>query len=133
MIRLLLLLLLSLLPGLSAAAKLHKCLAADGQPSYQSEACAPGARTLWVRDALPEASPPRPTAQVATQARSEPATPAPVRTRAVRTRQPSRDPKAARCAKARRAAELKRNREWNRLDFRQRSELDASVARACAR
>jgi hypothetical protein len=128
-----LLLLLSLLPNLSVAAELHKCLAADGQLSYQSEACPSGARTLWVRDALPEASPPRPTAQVATQARPTPGASAPVRTKAVRARQPSRDPKATRCAKARRAAELKRDREWNRLDFRQRSELDASVARACAR
>lgn len=135
MIRLLFLL-LCCLPGLStAAAKLHKCLDAQGQPSYQSEACPPGTRTLWVRDALPEASPPRPAARVATGAATTPerTTPAPARTKVVRARQPSRDPQASRCAKARRAAELKRDREWNRLDFRQRSELDASVARACAR
>lgn len=134
MIRLLLLL-SCCLPGLSAAAKLHKCLDADGQPSYQSEACPPGTRTLWVRAALPEALPPRPAAQVATRTTTTPArtTPAPARAKVVRARQPSRDPQATRCAKARRAAELKRDREWNRLDFRQRSELDASVARACAR
>lgn len=124
----LLLLLLACLPNLSLAAELHKCLGADGQLSYQSEACPAGARTLWVRDALPEASPPRPAARVAAAT-----TPAPPRTKTVRTRQPSRDAQATRCAKARRAAELKRDREWNRLDFRQRSELDASVARACAR
>lgn len=126
---------LSLLPSLSVAAELHKCVAADGQLSYQSEACPPSARTLWVRDALPEASPPRPAARVATRPTAAPAptTPAPARTKAARARPPSRDPQATRCAKARRAADLRRDREWSRLDFRQRSELDASVARACAR
>lgn len=123
-----LLLLLACLPNLALAAGLHKCLAADGQLSYQSDACPDGARTLWVRDVLPEATPPRPAARVSA------ATPPPApRTKALRARPPSRDAQAMRCAKARRAAELKRDREWNRLDFRQRSELDASVARACAR
>ena len=122
------LLLLFLLPNLCVAAELHKCLDAEGQLSYQSEACPAGARTLWVRDALPEASPPRPAAQVATRATSSPP-----RTKALRVRQPARDPQATRCTRARQAADLKRDREWNRLDFRQRSELDASVARACAR
>ncbi|WP_146908159.1 hypothetical protein [Arenimonas daejeonensis] len=126
-----LLLSLSLLPSLSVAAELHKCLAAGGQLSYQSEACPAGARTLWVRDVLPEASPPRPAAR--TTAAPAPTTPAPARTKAARARPPSRDPQATRCAKARRAADLRRDREWSRLDFRQRSELDASVARACAR
>jgi hypothetical protein len=125
---LLLLSLLTWLPKPSPAAELHKCLAADGQLSYQSQPCSAGARTLWVRDALPEATPPRPAARVA----SRPTPPAP-RAKAVRTRATARDPQATRCAQAQRAAELRRDREWNRLDFRQRSELDASVARACAR
>ena len=121
------LLLFCCLPGLAAAGELHKCQSAEGQLSYQSAPCAPGARTLWVRDALPETVPPSPVTRVAA---AEPAAPraAVARSRAVR-----RDPRESRCAAARRSADARRDRDWNRLGFRERSELDAAVARACAR
>ena len=121
------LLLLSCLPGLAGAAELHKCLSAEGRPSYQSSPCAPGTRTLWVRDATPETIPPNPAkgVPVAEDTVTRPVT---ARPRTVR-----RDAGAARCASARRFADARRDRDWSRLDFRQRSELDAAVARACRR
>jgi hypothetical protein len=126
MIRLLLFL-LCCLPCPAAADRLYKCVDGDGRLAYQSSACASGSRELWVREVLPEASPPRPAAQVA---KSQP--PPPTR-RVARTARGARDPAASRCANARRTAEQRRDRDWNRLSFRQRSELDATVARACAR
>lgn len=129
MMRVMLLLLSCCLPALSAAAELHKCVDAEGVPSYQSQACPPGARTLWVRDALPEPEPARPAARVAADAAPSP----PPRKATTRVPRSAHDPAAGRCAAARRAADRKRDREWNRLDFRQRSELDASVTQACRR
>lgn len=61
------LLFLMLVCGATSAAELHKCVDGDGRVSYQSSACASGSRTLWVRNALPEAVPPRPAAQVASK------------------------------------------------------------------
>lgn len=119
-------LLLSLLPAPTAS--LHKCLGADGVASYQSLPCGPGQRTAWTRAA------PTPAAPAPVAARIEPPPPrpavAPMRRSAVRA---AADPSAARCASVRRAADLTRDRLWNRLTFRQRSELDAKVAQACAR
>lgn len=111
------------------ADELHKCVAADGAVSYQSAPCAATARTLWVRRVAPEMTPVRPTAQVAAGADDPPgARKIPARARTV----PRRDAKAARCAAARRSADVTRDKLWNRLSFKQRSDLDAQVARACA-
>lgn len=109
------------------AAALHKCVGADGVASYQSVPCSEGQRTDWVRavTAAPPAQAPAPAARAIT-----------AKARAVRvaTRAPParRDAARERCAAARREAEHVRDRLWNRLSFRQRSELDAKVARACA-
>lgn len=111
------------------ADELHKCVATDGAVSYQSAPCAATARTLWVRRVAPETTPVRPTAQVAAGADDPPGArriPARVRTA------PRRDAKAERCAAARRSADVTRDKLWNRLTFKQRSDLDAQVARACA-
>lgn len=109
---------------------LHKCLGADGVASYQSLPCAPGQRTAWTRAAPSLAEPAPPAASP--RAAPPPARPgvAMRRTDVVRK---SPDPSAARCAAARRAAAITRDRLWNRLSFRQRSDLDSQVARACAR
>lgn len=108
---------------------LHKCVAADGAVSYQSAPCAATARTLWVRRVVPEATPVRPTAQVAAGGDDR----AGARRVAARARAaPRRDARAERCATARRSADATRDKLWNRLTFKQRSELDARVARACA-
>jgi hypothetical protein len=132
------LLLLFLLP--EPVPSLHKCLGADGVASYQSLPCGPGQRTAWTRAAPAPASPALDEAAAAVapasargDARSTPAPrPAAVPRRTAAAR-PAADPSAARCASARRAADLTRDRLWNRLSFRQRSDLDARVARACAR
>ncbi|TNJ33917.1 hypothetical protein [Arenimonas terrae] len=109
------------------ADELHKCVDAAGAVSYQSAPCAAGSRTLWVRAVVPEATPARPAASAAPTV-----SPGPARPGARRTTAPRRDPAASRCAAARRSADATRERLWNRLTFRQRSELDAKVARACA-
>ena len=121
-----LLLLLLLLPAPARGTSLHKCLGADGVASYQSLPCAPGQRTAWTRVAPPLAAPAPPRAEslparqrVATAGRS--------------VAREAADPSASRCASARRAADLTRDRLWNRLSFRQRSDLDARVSQACAR
>ena len=121
------LLLFLLLPAPSP--RLHKCLGADGVASYQSLPCAAGQRTAWTRDAPPLPAPPP--AQAPPVAAATPARPrsAP---RAVAVARKAADHAASRCAAARRAADLTRDRLWNRLSFRQRSDLDARVAQACA-
>lgn len=119
-----------LLPSPAAAGAVHKCLGEDGVPSYQSQPCGPAQRTAWTRAAAPGDSAP---ARVVAAAPAPPpvrAAPAPARKVAVRRTQ---DPVARRCAAARRAADLTRDRLWNRLSFRQRSELDQKVAYACRR
>lgn len=125
-----LLLLLPGWPGAAVADDLHKCLAADGAVSYQSAPCAAGARTLWTRTVATEAAPARPTARVPDRGRD--AAPARRPVKAAARASPRPDARAARCASARRSADATRDRLWNRLSFRQRSELDAKVARACA-
>jgi hypothetical protein len=117
------LLLLSLLPA--PAPSLHKCLGADGVASYQSLPCAPGQRTAWTR-AAPALAVPAPTP-------AAPPARAAVATRRGGAARRAADSSATRCASARRAADLTRDRLWNRLSFRQRSDLDARVAQACAR
>jgi hypothetical protein len=109
------------------ADELHKCAAADGAVSYQSAPCAATARTLWVRRVAPEATPVRPTAKVAGGDDSPGARRVTARVRSA----PRRDARAERCAAARRSADVTRDKLWNRLTFKQRSDLDAQVARAC--
>lgn len=114
------------LSGSVCAAELHKCVGADGGASYQSAPCPPSQRTAWVRAVVPDAVPARPAATAGSQ---EPRRAPRLRPAAVR----SRKPPVSRCESARRAADQTRDRLWNRLSFKQRSELDARVARACAR
>ena len=123
-----------LLSAAGPTTELRKCVAASGAVSYQSLPCAEGSRQAWVQPVKAEAEPrPRPApAQAAVQAR-ERRKPAPtagkVRPRAGGAAQARRQ----RCEKAREQADELRDRLWNKLDFQQRSELDAKVARACAR
>jgi hypothetical protein len=121
-----------LLSAASPGADLYKCVAASGAVSYQSLPCAEGSRQAWVQPVKAEA----PARQRAAKARAEPRqrrAPAPA-ARKARSRPPSDAQKRRlRCEKARREADDLRDRLWNKLDFQQRSELDAKVARACAR
>lgn len=114
------------LASAAPAAKLHKCVDAAGTPSYQTLPCSPGQRGEWVRDVPVVAPAPLWKPQVAS--------PEPAR-RAARPQArpaPSREGET-RCRQARHRAQEMRDRLWNRLSFRQRSELDAEVARACKR
>ncbi len=117
----------------ASANALYKCLARNGEASYQSQACADGQRTAWVRELAPLA--PAVAVPVAMP------TPAPG-SRAAASSVPARrgtkssshaGSAATRCAAARQSAARQRDRLWNRLSFKQRSELDARVALACAR
>ncbi len=118
-----------LLPG-SLPASLNKCIGADGVASYQSLPCAAGQRTAWSRRSEPPvAAPPARPAAAAAAGPPRPRAAGAV-TRVVR---PAGKPTPTRCAAARRAADLTRARLWNRLSFRQRSDLDANVALACAK
>ncbi|PRH82891.1 hypothetical protein [Arenimonas caeni] len=108
---------------------LRKCVSPAGAVSYQDQPCAPGADEAWVQPvkALP---PPAPVAAAA----PAPAVAGPVRAGSRAQAPPARpDPRRARCDRARREADELRDRQWNRLGFKERSELDARVARACAR
>ncbi|HEY9142740.1 MAG TPA: hypothetical protein VIM90_01745 [Arenimonas sp.] len=122
-----------LLSAAGPTAELRKCVAASGAVSYQSLPCAEGSRQAWVQPVKAEAEPrplPR-SAQAAPQSR-ERRKPAP----AVGKSQPrggAAQARRQRCEKAREQADELRDRLWNKLDFQQRSELDAKVARACAR
>lgn len=107
---------------------LYKCLGADGVASYQSLPCAPGQRTAWTRAAPRLDGPPSPASP---RAASPPARQA-TAVRRTGVARKSANPSASRCVAARRAAALTRDRLWNRLSFRQRSDLDAKVAQACA-
>jgi hypothetical protein len=117
------------LPSALPAASLYKCVAPGGAPAFQSQPCPAGHATAWVRE-LP-ASPPLPPSPPSAAAPARAA--APVRSNQRAARAPRRDPVAVRCEAARRRAAEQRDRLWNRLSFRQRSQLDADVARACAR
>lgn len=46
-------------PTPRSARLLYKCEDARGHASFQSQACAPGTRQVWVREVMPEAEPPR--------------------------------------------------------------------------
>ena len=107
--------------------QLRKCVAPGGAVSYQDQPCAPGAAEAW---AQPVKSLPPPAPAAAPGPASRPVVvraPAPVRASA------RSDPRRARCDKARREADELRDRLWNKLTFAERSDLDARVARACAR
>lgn len=108
--------------------QLRKCVAPGGAVSYQDQPCAPGVAEAWAQPV--KALPPPVVA---------PVPPSPARTAPVRVAAPARtaaarpDPRRARCDQARREADDLRDRLWNKLSFAERSELDARVARACAR
>lgn len=121
--RIALLLFAGLVPAADAAI-LHKCVDAGGQASYQSQPCGAAQRTEWVREAPPEPARAPVTVSVPTPVRVTPA---------VRVRGTGGPSPPSACERARRAAQARFDREWNRLSFRQRSELDATVARACSR
>jgi hypothetical protein len=112
-------------------ASLNKCIGANGVASYQSLPCADDQRTVWSRRSGPPVTPPpvRPTAASASAAAPPPRAAGSV----ARVVRPAAKPAPTRCAAARRAADLTRARLWNRLSFRQRSDLDAKVALACAK
>ncbi|MFY2763470.1 hypothetical protein [Arenimonas sp. MALMAid1274] len=113
----------------AGGAVLHKCVGAYGVASYQTLPCADARQTHWVRE-IGDVRPPLPAVAVEaprTAARSGARRPV----ASPRPAQP--DPRLARCDKARREAEHVRDRLWNRLGFRERSALDAKVARACSR
>ncbi|GAB2663229.1 hypothetical protein [Arenimonas aestuarii] len=121
-----------LLSSASPGAELRKCVAASGAVSYQTLPCAEGSRQAWVQPVKVEAAP-RPHAAPAQGA-------APVRGRLPSAAGKARargselaQARRQRCDKARAAADELRDRLWNKLDFQQRSALDAKVARACAR
>ncbi|MBY4597542.1 DUF4124 domain-containing protein [bacterium BD-1] len=107
---------------------LRKCVAADGAVSYQALPCAEGSEQRWVQPVKPDPAP-RPRAAVPAERTTAPR----VRAGLAELPRPQRDPRRERCEAARRKADEKRDRLWNRLSFDQRSELDARVARACAR
>jgi hypothetical protein len=123
-----------LLSAASPGAELRKCVAPSGAVSYQTLPCAEGSQQAWVQPVKAEAEPPpraaAPQEKARKQVRREPA-PAAGKSRpraggAARARR-------LRCEKARQEADELRDRLWNKLDFQQRSDLDAKVARACAR
>lgn len=109
--------------------QLRKCVAPGGAVSYQDQPCAADAAEAW---AQPVKSLPPPPAPVVADA----ASPRPAGSRATAGARPPParpDPRRARCDQARREADEQRDRLWNKLSFAERSELDARVARACAR
>lgn len=128
-----------LLPALlvsaaSPSTELRKCVAASGAVSYQTLPCAEGSHQAWAQPVKAEAEPPpraaTPPEPARKQARRKPLPAAgKARPRAGGAAQARR----LRCDKARKEADELRDRLWNKLDFQQRSELDAKVARACAR
>ena len=121
-----------LVAAASPTAELRKCIAPGGAVSYQTRPCAEDSRQAWVQPVKAEPAPgaakvkgPR---ESRTAARAAPRAP-----RAAPRRETARDLRRKRCDKARAAADAKRDKLWNKLDFKARSELDAAVARACAR
>ena len=115
--------------GASApSTELRKCVGPNGAVSYQDQPCAPGAEQAWVQPvkAVAEA----PTTRSAASRRAVPARP---RARSPGPPPKREDPRRARCEQARREADEQRDRLWNKLSFQERSDLDAKVARACAR
>lgn len=116
----------------SPTAELRKCVAASGAVSYQSLPCAEGSHQAWVQPVKAEAEPhPRPlSSPKREQAQSKPA---PAAGKARPRGGGAAQARRLRCDKARQEADELRDRLWNKLDFQQRSDLDAKVARACDR
>lgn len=110
--------------------QLRKCVAPGGAVSYQDQPCAPDASEAWSQPvkALPSPVPAPAAAQAASSRPASPRASPAARLPAARP-----DPRRARCEQARREANEQRDRLWNKLSFAERSELDARVARACAR
>ncbi|HEX5694052.1 MAG TPA: hypothetical protein VFY00_05485 [Arenimonas sp.] len=135
----LLLLPLLLLSEQTPDPQLRKCVGATGAVSYQSLPCGQGSREAWVQP-IKAGSAPEPPARMAARSSARSAdrrAARPASRRSVRKTAPRRasagQARRERCKKARREADALRDRLWNKLDFQQRSDLDAKVARACAR
>ena len=120
---------LALAGASTPATELRKCIGPNGAVSYQDRPCAPGAEQAWVQPVKAMAPAPVATAPAAPPERPR------AGGRATPSRAPAKreDPRRARCEQARREARQTRDRLWNKLSYRQLSELDAEVARACAR
>lgn len=108
--------------------QLRKCVAPGGAVSYQDQPCAPGADEAWAQP-VKSLPPPAPVAA----GRVDPRPASPRAAPALRPPAARPDPRRSRCDQARREADELRDRRWNKLSFAERSELDARVARACAR
>lgn len=124
-----------LLAAAPPAAELRKCVGATGAVSYQTIPCAEDARQAWVQPIKRGSAPPPPGPEASDPRQARPAPR--VAAKAARPGAPRRasaaDIRRQRCEKARREADELRDRLWNKLDFQQRSDLDAKVARACSR
>lgn len=118
-----------------SAAELRKCVGATGAVSYQTLPCADGSRQAWVQPIKPGSAPPPPRPETPERPRGKSAAKPSLKAgRGAAPRRPSAaDIRRQRCEKARREADELRDRLWNKLDFQQRSDLDAKVARACSR
>lgn len=121
--------LLATLAGMADAPAIHRCIAGDGTTRYQSAPCPPDTRQDWVRAIVVEDTP----LVVAPVAPTRAAPPRALPLRRTSRRGSGGSDRDRRCAEARRDADATRDRLWNRLGFRERSELDAVVARACSR
>lgn len=123
-----------LVSAASPTAELRKCVAPSGAISYQSLPCAEDSHQAWVQPVKAEAEPPpraaTPPEPARNQARRKPS---PAAGKARPRGGGAAQARRLRCDKARQEADALRDRLWNKLDFQQRSELDAKVARACAR
>jgi len=124
-----------LLAAAPPAAELRKCVGATGAVSYQTIPCAEGAREAWVQPIKRGSAPPPPAPEASAQRQGRPATGVAAKSarRGAPRRASTADVRRQRCEKARREADELRDRLWNKLDFQQRSDLDAKVARACSR
>lgn len=121
-----------LLAAAAPTAELRKCVAPGGAVSYQGKPCAEGSREAWVQPVKADPAPPLEARAARRDALDAPRR-APRAARAAPKRETARELRRKRCEKARAEADAKRDKLWNKLDFKARSELDASVARACAR
>lgn len=117
------------------AAELRKCVGATGAVSYQTLPCAQDSRQAWVQPIKRGSAPrsPSPESSKRPGRQSSPKVPAKAARRAAPRRASAAELRRQRCEKARREADELRDRLWNKLDFQERSELDAKVARACSR
>lgn len=120
-----------LLAGASPTTELRKCVGSGGAVSYQSLPCAEGSREAWVQPVKADPPPP-PRSQAPARARTQARASRAPRAKGSRG-DTARELRRKRCDKARAKADATRDKLWNRLSFQERSELDAEVARACAR